>query len=117
MTPIFHHLTHPSLEYRLIVGKLRIRRVFVSQFPPIIIEVANNVGVAESVKSTFSSSTLITEVNERMSIFKSILFSLPVNDDDSILLQLAPASLIDETREIFTLASSTSEHARLIVDV
>ena len=84
--------------------------------PPSIIEVANDIGVAASVKSASSTSTVTTEVNERMSLFKSILFSLLVDDDDGTLLHLAPAFLTDEVREIFASVSSTSEPARLIAD-
>ena len=114
--PLFRHLAHPSME--IIAAnekKLRLTN------PPSIIEVGNVIGgnvigVVDSVKSTSSTSTVTTEVNKRMSIFKSILFSLPVDDDNGTVIHLAPASLTDEVREIFVSASSTSEQARLISD-
>ena len=112
-----HRWSTVSSQERSTRSSLRMRNGFVLQpppSPPSISEVANDIGVATSVKSAFSVSTVITEVNEGMSLFKSIIFSLPVDDDDSTILCLAPASLANEVREIFASASSTSE--QLIAD-
>lgn len=71
---LFRHLTHPSLEYKVIVAKIdeiivaNEKRLRTTTSPPSIIDVAND-GVAASVRSTSSTSSVVTEVNERMSLF------------------------------------------------
>ena len=114
VTPLYRHLTHPSLEYKIIAAKIdeviaaNEKRLDKATTSPSIIEVAND-GVAASVRSTSSTSSIVTEVNERMSLFTSILFSFPVYDADGTLLRLVPSSLTNEVKEIFAESSSTSE--------
>ena len=68
VTPLFRHLTHPSLEYKVIVAKIdeiivaNEKRLRTTTSPPSIIDVAND-GVAASVRSTSSTSSVVTEVN------------------------------------------------------
>ena len=68
-----------------------------------------NDGVATSVRSISSAF-----VKERMSLFNSILFSLPIDNDDGTLLHLVPTSFTNEVKEIFAKSSYTSEQARRI---
>ena len=89
------------------------KRLRTTTAPPSIIDVAND-GAAVSVRSASSASSVVTEVNERMSLFTSILFSLPVEDADGTLLRLVPASPTDEVKEIFAESSSISEQARRV---
>ena len=104
-THILHYLPNISLEYKVIKSKIdgviteNKKHLWVPIFSSTI-EMVNSEGTTSSTKSVSSFSSIVTEVNERIHVFKSILFSLPVVNDDGNLSRLIPSSPTDDVKDI-----------------
>ena len=82
----------------------------VSSIPGII--VTKNGGGAGNVKVVLVASTVVVEVSERMNLFKSLLFVLPVVDASGKPTHLTLASIIDEAKKSLFFASATSDQVK-----
>ena len=59
------------------------------------------------------ASSVVVQVNERMNLFKSLLFAFPAVDASGKPTHLALGSTTYEVKELFASATSTSDQARL----
>lgn len=82
----------------------------VNSIPGII--VTKNGGGTGSVKVVLVVSTVVVEENERMNLFKSLLFVFPVVDASGKPTHLTLASIIDEVKKLFFFASAISDQVK-----
>ena len=66
-----------------------------------------------SVKIASLASSVVVQVNEKMNLFKSLLFAFHAVDVNGKPTHLTLGSITDEVKELFASATSTSDQARL----
>ena len=79
---------------------------------PTATSIPNNIIVTSgtgSVKVASVASSVIVQVNERMNLFKSLLFAFPAVDTTGKPTHLTLGSITDEVKELFVSATSTSD--------
>ena len=59
---------------------------------------------------------MVVKVNEKINLFKDLLFALPVIDISVKPIHLTLGSITNEVKELFASASTTSDQARLVSD-
>ena len=73
-------------------------------------------GGTGSVKIESIISTVVVKVNEKIHLFKYLLFALPVIYISVKPIYLTLGSITNEVKELFASASTTSYQARLVSD-
>ena len=111
---------HPSVEYAAIGQSIRYvqtenERVYALANPPSKVRVPDFIVTNEtgSLKESSVASSVVVQVNERMNLFKSLLFAFPAVDASGKPTHLTLGSITDEVKELFASATSTSDQARL----
>ena len=66
-------------------------------------------GGAGSVKVASVVSSVVVEVNDRMNLFKSLLFTILIFDQRGKMDYLVLATITDEVKELFASVSAISE--------
>ena len=111
---------HPSVKYACIRQSIRYvqtenERVY-ALANPTFTSIPNNIIVTSgvwSVKSASVASSVVVQVNERMILFKSLLFAFPAVDVSCKLTNLTLGSITDKVKDLFASATSASDQARL----
>ena len=111
---------HLSVEYECIRHSIRLvradnERVYAVANPiatnvPRIIDTKRDEG---SVKVASVTSSVVVEVNNRMNLFKSLLFAIPMFDQRHKVNHLRLVTITEEVKELFVSTSSTSDQVRL----
>ena len=107
---------HPGVEYAVIRQSImyvqtKNERVY-DLANPTATSIPNNIIVTSgtgSVKVASVASSVIVQVNERMNLFKSLLFAFPAVDTTGKPTHLTLGSITDEVKELFVSATSTSD--------
>ena len=107
---------HPGVEYAVIRQSImyvqtKNERVY-DLANPTATSIPNNIIVTSgtgSVKVASVASSVIVQVNERMNLFKSLLFAFPAVDTTGKPTHLTLSSITDEVKEVFVSATSTSD--------
>ena len=125
MTVLVGNEEHPSVEYECIrriisLVKAEKERVYALAKPTVIsipgVIITKEGGGAGSVKVASIASYVVVEINNRMNILKSLLFTVPVFDHRGKVDHLMLATISDEVKQLFKSTSAILEQMSLASD-